>query len=43
MAAGAVDTGPMLSAPFPLDRFPEALARVRNGEGIKIQVAPGTP
>src|SRR5215470_14480029 len=31
MAAGAVDTGPMLSAPLPLDRFPEALARVRNG------------
>jgi hypothetical protein len=30
----------MLSLPFTLDQFPEALARVRNGEGIKIQVAP---
>jgi hypothetical protein len=25
-----------------LDQFPEALASVRNGEGIKIQVAPGS-
>jgi len=42
MAAGAVDTGPMLGPPFALDQFPEALASVRNGEGIKIQVAPGS-
>jgi NADPH2:quinone reductase len=42
MAAGAVDTGPMLGPPFALDQFPEALASVRHGEGIKIQVAPGS-
>ena len=42
MAEGAVDTGPMLGPPFTLDQFPEALASVRNGEGIKIQVAPGS-
>jgi threonine dehydrogenase-like Zn-dependent dehydrogenase len=41
MAAGVVDTGPMLGSPFALDQFPEALASVRSGEGIKIQVAPG--
>jgi hypothetical protein len=26
--------------PFALDRFAEALASVRRGEGIKLQVAP---
>ena len=42
MAAGAVDTAPMLGPPFALDQFPKALASVRNGEGIKIQVAPAS-
>ena len=42
LAAGAIDTGPMLGPPFPLEQFPEALASVRSGEGIKIQVAPGS-
>jgi hypothetical protein len=42
MAAGEIDTGPMLGPPFALDQFPGALARVRNGEGIKVQVAPGS-
>jgi threonine dehydrogenase-like Zn-dependent dehydrogenase len=42
MAAGAIDTGPLLGSPFALDQFPEALASVRNGEGIKVQVAPGS-
>jgi 2-desacetyl-2-hydroxyethyl bacteriochlorophyllide A dehydrogenase len=42
MAAGAIDTGPLLGPPFALDQFPEALASVRNGEGVKIQVAPGS-
>jgi threonine dehydrogenase-like Zn-dependent dehydrogenase len=41
MAVGAVDTGPLLGPPFALAQFPEALASVRNGEGIKIQIAPG--
>jgi threonine dehydrogenase-like Zn-dependent dehydrogenase len=41
MADGAVITGPLLGDPYPLDRFGDALAGVRAGEGIKIQVAPG--
>ena len=42
MAAGAIDTGRMLGPPFALDQFPQVLASVRNGEGVKIQVAPGS-
>jgi 2-desacetyl-2-hydroxyethyl bacteriochlorophyllide A dehydrogenase len=41
MADGAIATGPLLGDPYPLAGFPEALASVRAGEGIKIQVAPG--
>jgi 2-desacetyl-2-hydroxyethyl bacteriochlorophyllide A dehydrogenase len=41
MAAGAIDTVPLLGTPFSLDEFPDALARVRQGEGVKVQVAPG--
>jgi 2-desacetyl-2-hydroxyethyl bacteriochlorophyllide A dehydrogenase len=41
MAGGAISTGPLLGEPYPLAGFPEALAAVRHGEGIKIQVAPG--
>jgi 2-desacetyl-2-hydroxyethyl bacteriochlorophyllide A dehydrogenase len=40
MASGAVNTAPMLGIPFRLDQFPEALASVRAGEGIKVQAAP---
>jgi 2-desacetyl-2-hydroxyethyl bacteriochlorophyllide A dehydrogenase len=40
MAAGAVSTAPLLGAPFRLAEFPRALASVRAGEGIKVQVAP---
>jgi 2-desacetyl-2-hydroxyethyl bacteriochlorophyllide A dehydrogenase len=40
MAAGAIATGPLLSEPFDLSQFPEALASVRSGQGIKIQVTP---
>lgn len=42
MVAGVIDTGPLLGSPFALDQFPEALASVRNGKGIKVQVAPGS-
>ena len=42
MADGAIATGPLLGDPYPLAGFPEALASVRAGEGIKIQVAPGS-
>jgi NADPH2:quinone reductase len=41
MAAGAVDTAPLLGKPFGLAEFPDALASVRAGEGIKAQVVPG--
>ncbi len=40
MAAGAINAAPLLGSPFALDQFPEALANVRAGEGIKVQVAP---
>jgi threonine dehydrogenase-like Zn-dependent dehydrogenase len=40
MAAGAINTAPLLGSPFTLDQFPDALASVRAGEGIKVQVAP---
>jgi 2-desacetyl-2-hydroxyethyl bacteriochlorophyllide A dehydrogenase len=42
MAAGAISTAPLLDKPFSLGQFPEALAGVRHGDGIKIQVAPGS-
>ena len=42
MAAGAIDTAPLLGPPFGLAQFPDALASVRAGEGIKIQVVPGS-
>jgi NADPH2:quinone reductase len=42
MAAGAIETAPLLGSPFALSQFPEALASVRNGEGVKVQVAPGS-
>jgi hypothetical protein len=35
-----VQTSPLLGPPSALDQFPEALASVRRGEGIKLQVAP---
>src|ERR1700733_8706156 len=40
MAAGTIQTSPLLSPPFGLDRFAEALASARRGEAIKLQVAP---
>ncbi len=43
MAAGAIDTVPLLGTPFSLDEFPDALTRVRAGKGVKLQVAPGGP
>jgi 2-desacetyl-2-hydroxyethyl bacteriochlorophyllide A dehydrogenase len=42
MAAGRVETGPLLGDPLPLAGFAEALDRVRHGVGIKVQVAPRT-
>lgn len=42
MAAGVIDTAPLLGTPVRLAGFPAALASVRAGEGIKVQVAPGS-
>jgi NADPH2:quinone reductase len=40
LAAGAIETAPLLTHALPLAGFPEALDLVRSGEGIKVQVAP---
>ena len=42
MVGGVIDTGPLLGDPFPLAQFPDALASVRAGEGIRIQVRPAS-
>lgn len=39
LAAGAVDAERMVTHTFTLDQFPEALAVVRSGAGLKVQVA----
>jgi 2-desacetyl-2-hydroxyethyl bacteriochlorophyllide A dehydrogenase len=40
LRAGAVNTEPMLTHTFPLDGFEDALAAMRSGEGLKVQVLP---
>ena len=40
LASGAVDPGPLLTHRLPLDRFEEAIAMVRSGAGLKIQLSP---
>ncbi len=42
LAAGAIDTAPLLGPPFGLAEFSDALADVRAGEGIKVQIVPGS-
>ena len=42
MADGAIDTGPLLGDPYPLGEFAGALAAVRAGQGVKIQVSPAS-
>jgi 2-desacetyl-2-hydroxyethyl bacteriochlorophyllide A dehydrogenase len=39
IASGAIDVDRMVSDTFTLDEFPAALAHVRSGEGLKVQVA----
>jgi 2-desacetyl-2-hydroxyethyl bacteriochlorophyllide A dehydrogenase len=41
LASGTVDVRPLLSSPLPLERFGEALTRVRTGHGIKTHVCAG--
>ncbi len=40
MADGVIDTGPLLGGPYSLEEFAAALAAVRAGQGVKIQVSP---
>jgi 2-desacetyl-2-hydroxyethyl bacteriochlorophyllide A dehydrogenase len=40
LASGAVDAGPLLSAPLPLADFGTAVARMRAGQGIKWHIRP---
>ena len=40
IAAGAVDTKRMVTHSLPIDRFDEAVALVRAGEGLKVQIDP---
>ena len=37
--SGAIDTERMVSDTYTLDQFPEAVAHVRAGKGMKVQVA----
>jgi threonine dehydrogenase-like Zn-dependent dehydrogenase len=39
LAAGAVDPAAMVTHTFTLDDFPQALEMVRQGAGLKVQVA----
>ncbi|MEU3627636.1 alcohol dehydrogenase [Amycolatopsis coloradensis] len=41
VADGAIDTGALLTDTLPLERYPDALALMRGGAGLKVQVLPG--
>jgi threonine dehydrogenase-like Zn-dependent dehydrogenase len=36
--SGVISTRDLLSAPYSLEEFPQALERVRRGEGLKTQI-----
>ncbi|HEY2965651.1 MAG TPA: alcohol dehydrogenase catalytic domain-containing protein [Actinomycetota bacterium] len=40
LATGAVDPEPLLTHRLPLDAYEDAIARVRAGEGLKVQLSP---
>ena len=40
LKAGAVDTEKMVTHTFALEEFEKAVALVRRGEGLKVQVGP---
>lgn len=40
VASRAIDTAPLLTDALPLEQFPEALALMRSGSGLKVQVLP---
>jgi len=39
LVSGAIDPGPLLTHRLPLDSYEDAIARVRAGEGLKIQLS----
>ncbi|MEV6875399.1 zinc-dependent alcohol dehydrogenase family protein [Amycolatopsis sp. NPDC051128] len=41
VGSGAIDTGSLLTDTLPLEQYPEALAKMRDGSGLKVQVLPG--
>ncbi|MFI7118403.1 zinc-dependent alcohol dehydrogenase family protein [Amycolatopsis sp. NPDC049868] len=41
VADGAVDTAALLTDTLPLEQYPDALALMRSGAGLKVQVIPG--
>jgi 2-desacetyl-2-hydroxyethyl bacteriochlorophyllide A dehydrogenase len=42
LRSGGVKTEPLLTDTFPLDEFEEALAAMRAGQGVKVQVLPNS-
>jgi len=41
VANGYIDTDALITDTLPLEQYPEALAKMRSGSGLKIQVLPG--
>ncbi|MDT8909581.1 zinc-dependent alcohol dehydrogenase family protein [Amycolatopsis sp. PS_44_ISF1] len=41
VAKGYVDTEALITDTLPLEQYPDALAKMRSGSGLKIQVLPG--
>lgn len=41
VGSGAIDTESLLTDRLPLEQYPEALAKMRSGSGLKVQVLPG--
>ncbi len=42
LRSGTIQTEPLLTHTFPLDEFEDALAAMRAGEGLKVQVLPNS-
>jgi NADPH2:quinone reductase len=40
LRSGSIETEPLLTHTFPLDRFEDALEAMRGGDGVKVQVLP---
>ncbi|MCU1681120.1 MAG: adh [Amycolatopsis sp.] len=42
VASGSIDVDSLLTGSLPLDQYPDALALMRSGAGLKVQVLPGS-